>query len=69
MVPQGRRGQGPRSGRDMGQEQGSGAGAEKMRCRGPLGCRRQRVPARQAETESFRESLHATEELFRMQMS
>lgn len=37
MVPQGRRGQGPHSGGDMEQEQGSGAGAEKMRCRGAEG--------------------------------
>lgn len=35
-----------------------------MRCRSPLGCRRQRVPARQAETESFRESPQAAKELF-----
>lgn len=40
-----------------------------MRCGDPLGCRRQRVPARQAETESFKELLHASKELLRMQVS
>lgn len=53
----------------MGQEQGSGAGGDNVRCGDPLGCRRQRVPARQAETESLKESLHASKELFRVQVS